>query len=501
MDGHLLFLAHEDGSVALVDVSATTPELIKRGVWRAHCNAVFDLALDHDERTLYTASGDLTARAWDLATSQNVAILRGNAGHLGSIKAIAPHPRSSDMVATGGRDGALFLWDLRSPGQSHDRNGVLSREPVAAVRAAHTNKPLVTLGVAPSPSFAAVSPTYAALLRASAPATTPVASHKRKGAAAVATVALVTPPPVSTPHVAPPAPKRPASTVALRRLAVTNDDDDSDGDDDAAADDDVLDTDTGLAVATGLPIALPASGPAVSFIAPPVAGRRRTGSVGAAGAAAVAPTVASGHGITTVAFLHHDHLLASACAFDSVVKVWDVRKLTPTPLVALSPTLEHTRSRGVATMTLDSTRTILAASSLDHRVYVYDTTRASPLPVQVLGGHHNTSFYIKSAFSADDRYLLTGGSDWRGYMWQVQVKYVLSSPFIDICLMPCDLHLLTSGMYACVVRRAPGGCMGCGRPAFRDAVAARTRARLGRAPGRGEWSVVAPQRYLCCDVR
>lgn len=69
------------------------------GSWSAHQSAIFDLSLSaDDERLLFTASGDMTARVWDLQRSVCLGILRGKAtGHKGSVKVVRSHPRSSGL--------------------------------------------------------------------------------------------------------------------------------------------------------------------------------------------------------------------------------------------------------------------------------------------------------------------------------------------------------------------------------------------------------------------
>jgi WD40 repeat protein len=128
------------------------------------------------------------------------------------------------------------------------------------------------------------------------------------------------------------------------------------------------------------------------------------------------------HGVTAVVWLHHDHLLATACAFDGIINTWDCRKLTAEPVHRFQPSGSE-RRRGISSMAVDSTHTVLAACSLDDCVYVYDTLRSTSAPVLVGSGYSNESFYVKCAFSPHDDLLLAGASDGVAAMWQVDRRH------------------------------------------------------------------------------
>jgi len=58
------------------------------GYFQAHLNAVFDVAWRCDDRMLVTASGDMTARLWDLERETCVTF----EGHTSSVRAVSAHP-------------------------------------------------------------------------------------------------------------------------------------------------------------------------------------------------------------------------------------------------------------------------------------------------------------------------------------------------------------------------------------------------------------------------
>jgi WD40 repeat protein len=75
-------------------------------VFEGHTDEVWRLAWSPDGRYIATASLDSTARIWDVATGQCIAVL---GGHTGTVEAIAWSPDSA-KVATTSRDQHIRLW-------------------------------------------------------------------------------------------------------------------------------------------------------------------------------------------------------------------------------------------------------------------------------------------------------------------------------------------------------------------------------------------------------
>lgn len=127
LGGSMLGVADEDGHVKLVDTNKTKDgSIIKE--WSAHSNAVFDLAWINKESKMITASGDQTARLWDVEKAETVSIFRG---HTCSLKSVAVQPNSTNVFLTGARDGNIMLWDTRT----NMRNGYTT--PTNTIRNAH----------------------------------------------------------------------------------------------------------------------------------------------------------------------------------------------------------------------------------------------------------------------------------------------------------------------------------------------------------------------------
>ena len=107
MSCQLLLVGDEQGLISSLDTTAAhkPPVLLHRFV--AHENAIFDLKLTCDERSMITGAGDTNARVFDLATSScttkcgrnDTATYGGfvEHGHIGSVKCVAPHPSSPGL--------------------------------------------------------------------------------------------------------------------------------------------------------------------------------------------------------------------------------------------------------------------------------------------------------------------------------------------------------------------------------------------------------------------
>ncbi|XP_044254807.1 protein lethal(2)denticleless [Tribolium madens] len=110
---NFLALANEDGKLAIHDTSKKQEPY---GV-RAHNNAIFDLCWMFDNMKIVTASGDHTAKLFDVAEA-DVREIRAFFGHTRSVKTIAFRKDDSSVFATGGRDGNIIIWDTRTCGGS-----------------------------------------------------------------------------------------------------------------------------------------------------------------------------------------------------------------------------------------------------------------------------------------------------------------------------------------------------------------------------------------------
>uniref|UniRef100_UPI00358DF69F denticleless protein homolog n=1 Tax=Myxine glutinosa TaxID=7769 RepID=UPI00358DF69F len=108
--GHIFAASSEEGKIRVYDTERSQQRSAVILEWLAHSNAVFDLAWMPGEAKLATASGDQTARLWDVHTRENLGSFKG---HHCSLRSVAFSKHDKAMLCTGGRDGNIMLWDIR----------------------------------------------------------------------------------------------------------------------------------------------------------------------------------------------------------------------------------------------------------------------------------------------------------------------------------------------------------------------------------------------------
>ncbi len=110
----LVALGDEEGYVRIMETEKGGTPSFSKSVWsdRIHSNAIIDMAFSADDNRLATASGDQSARIYDMQSNATIAIL---GSHTSSLKQIKWQPGSSNnnVLATSSRDGSIQLWDLR----------------------------------------------------------------------------------------------------------------------------------------------------------------------------------------------------------------------------------------------------------------------------------------------------------------------------------------------------------------------------------------------------
>ncbi|WVR03240.1 hypothetical protein IAU60_000231 [Kwoniella sp. DSM 27419] len=122
----LIAVAGEEGGVRILDVDeGLGGHREEKGFWwRAHGNAIFDLKWSKDDTRVLTASGDQTTRLHAL-TTPTPTLLATLRGHTSSVKTTvfldptrcAGDPSDSSIIATGGRDGNILIYDIRCQGR------------------------------------------------------------------------------------------------------------------------------------------------------------------------------------------------------------------------------------------------------------------------------------------------------------------------------------------------------------------------------------------------
>jgi WD40 repeat protein len=95
----------EKPEIQIVDAASleTVGELVGHQAW------IQDLAIGPGD-LVASASGDGTARIWDLSTREELLTVRG---HTGSVQSVAFSP-DGRLLATAGDDGTARLWDVQT---------------------------------------------------------------------------------------------------------------------------------------------------------------------------------------------------------------------------------------------------------------------------------------------------------------------------------------------------------------------------------------------------
>ncbi|KAG8443731.1 hypothetical protein GDO86_009053 [Hymenochirus boettgeri] len=106
----VLAVANEEGIVRMYDTECRDPQRQVVKEFLAHSNAVFDVAWVPAEHKLVTASGDQTAKLWDVKAGELIGICKG---HQCSLKSVAFSKFEKAVFCTGGRDGNIMVWDTR----------------------------------------------------------------------------------------------------------------------------------------------------------------------------------------------------------------------------------------------------------------------------------------------------------------------------------------------------------------------------------------------------
>ncbi|XP_076673566.1 WD40 domain-containing protein denticleless [Andrena cerasifolii] len=130
----IIALANEDGKIAMQDTNVRETSNQPLEGTQAHCNAIFDIAWMPGELKLVTASGDHTARLWDVSGSEIKQIDYFHA-HTRSVKTAVFRYQDQAVFATGARDGSIMVWDIRANHCEH-------RKPDNCISNAHNLGPV-----------------------------------------------------------------------------------------------------------------------------------------------------------------------------------------------------------------------------------------------------------------------------------------------------------------------------------------------------------------------
>ncbi|XP_019442529.1 PREDICTED: denticleless protein homolog isoform X2 [Lupinus angustifolius] len=125
--------------------------------------------------------------------------------------------------------------------------------------------------------------------------------------------------------------------------------------------------------------------------------------------------------ITSVLCLKDQVSIATAGAVDSVLKFWDTRNLKTfvTQTCPHPQSTEKKRLHGISSLSQDDSGLFLSASCMDNRIYLYNILQLEKGPLKYFYGSQIDTFFVKASISPDAGHLVSGSSDGKAYVWQV----------------------------------------------------------------------------------
>ncbi|KAF8803836.1 WD40 repeat-like protein [Phlegmacium glaucopus] len=138
-----LAVATEQGTVHILNTSKRNDWDVEpsRTTMQTHHNGIFDIKWSLDDASLATCSGDQSTRISCTTTGTITHVLRG---HSSTIKCMAWDPSHTSLLATGGRDGVICLWDLRVSEQRQAEEDIITPSPVMSIYGAHEDTVIKT---------------------------------------------------------------------------------------------------------------------------------------------------------------------------------------------------------------------------------------------------------------------------------------------------------------------------------------------------------------------
>ncbi|PWN26442.1 WD40 repeat-like protein [Jaminaea rosea] len=109
-----LAVGDNEGTLSLIDTSIPASDTdIRRPNWKATTGSLFSVSWRFDDRFIATSGSDYSVKVWDTASGKLVNSFHGSRG---TARTIEWDPAGNGhLLASGGRDGAVHVYDTRTP--------------------------------------------------------------------------------------------------------------------------------------------------------------------------------------------------------------------------------------------------------------------------------------------------------------------------------------------------------------------------------------------------
>ncbi|GAB9464513.1 Denticleless protein [Globisporangium polare] len=161
--------------------------------------------------------------------------------------------------------------------------------------------------------------------------------------------------------------------------------------------------------------------------------------------------------VTCIEFGASGHEIVTAGAVDSVIKFWDVRRLTTShhfkstafssrPVRTISCSSRVGTHHGISSLAFDYTRSKLLVNVLNDAIKIVDVQAPKAEPIVQCGGHLATSFYVKAAFSPESDFVIGGSADGAAFIWNASTANVSTAN-----VSTANVSTTTRSRFPCVV--------------------------------------------------